>query len=120
MTINNVKIIYGGGGLANYAGHTASTVAEVLDYLEKEGIKTIDTSEIYGDSEELLGQTKAASRGFIIDTKIGGGLSPVEASKANVLKAAEESLKKLNTDHVISHLPLVHLDICRCWVEQLK
>ncbi|EED19858.1 aldehyde reductase (GliO), putative [Talaromyces stipitatus ATCC 10500] len=96
----NVKIIYGGASFNTQYGSTATNVSEVLDYLEKEGITTIDSSEVYGDSEELLGAAKAASRGFVIDTKVGGGLSRVEASGENVVKAVEESLRKLDTDSV--------------------
>lgn len=99
-TTNNVKLIYGGAVFNTHFGSTAAKVGEVLDYLEKEGITTIDTSEVYGDSEELLGAANAASRGFVIDTKLGGGLSRVESSKENVVRAAEESLKKLGTDAV--------------------
>lgn len=99
-TTNNVKIIFGGAAFTTQNGFTAEKVSEVLSWLEKEGITTIDSSEIYGNSEELLGAANAAGKGFAIDTKIGGGLLPVESSGERVVKAAEESLRKLNTDSV--------------------
>lgn len=99
-TTNNVKIIFGGAAFNTNYGSTADKVSEVLAWLEKEGIKTIDTSEVYGDSEELLGAANAAGKGFIIDTKIGGGLAGVKSSGERVVKAAAESLRKLNTDSV--------------------
>jgi aryl-alcohol dehydrogenase-like predicted oxidoreductase len=99
-TTNNVKIIFGGAVFNTQYGFTADKVSEVLSWLENEGIKTIDSSEVYGDSEELLGAANAAGKGFIIDTKIGGGLAPVESSGERVVKAAEESLSKLKTDSV--------------------
>ncbi|RAO64522.1 uncharacterized protein BHQ10_000534 [Talaromyces amestolkiae] len=99
-TTNNVKIIFGGAVFSTQYGFTVDKVNEVLSWLEKEDIKTIDSSEVYGDSEELLGAANAAAKGFAIDTKIGGGLAHVASSGERVVEAAEESLRKLNTDSV--------------------
>lgn len=96
--INNVKIVYG-GFFVKYRGHTVETVEEVLQYLEKEGIQTIDTAEIYGESEEFLGMAGAATR-FTIDTKFSGGLSRLEPTEENIVKSCEDSLKKLKTNSV--------------------
>lgn len=104
-TTNNVKIIFGGAVFSTQYGFTADKVSEVLSWLEKEGITTIDSSEVYGDSEELLGAANAAAKGFIIDTKIGGGLARIESSGERVVEAAKESLGKLNTDCVRSFPP---------------
>lgn len=101
-TTNGVKIIFGGAAFSTQYGFTVDKVNEVLSWLEKEDIKTIDSSEIYGDSEELLGAANAAAKGFIIDTKIGGGLARAESSGERVVEAAEESLRKLKTDSVRS------------------
>lgn len=64
-----------------------------MQYLENEGVQTIDTAEIYGESEEFLGMTGAATR-FTIDTKFSGGLSQLEPTKENIVKSCEERLKK--------------------------
>lgn len=109
-TTNNVKIIFGGAVFSTQYGFTVDKVNEVLSWLEKEDIKTIDSSEVYGDSEELLGAANAAAKGFAIDTKIGGGLAHVASSGERVVEAAEESLRKLNTDSVRS-FPLPCLDM---------
>ena len=110
-TTNNVKIIFGGAVFSTQYGFDADKVSEVLSWLEKEGIKTIDSSEIYGDSEELLGAANAAGKGFTIDTKIGGGLARVESTSDRVVKAAEESLRKLNTDSVGASFMLLCSDM---------
>lgn len=96
--INNVKIVYG-GFFVKYRGHTLKTVEEALQYLENEGVQTIDTAEIYGESEEFLGMAGAATR-FTIDTKFSGGLSQLEPTEEHIVKSCEESLKKLKTSSV--------------------
>lgn len=71
----------------------------MLQVLKQQGITAIDTAQIYGSSEELLGQTKAAAR-FVVDTKHCGGFAPGNSTKEKVVAGAEESLKKLQTDKV--------------------
>ncbi|KAI8816307.1 NADP-dependent oxidoreductase domain-containing protein [Fimicolochytrium jonesii] len=101
-----VKIVYGGAafwGTSAFNGPdsitTVAEVVEVLDALEELGVKNIDTAEIYGKSEELLGEAGAAKR-FVIDTKIGAGFKPEPATKDGVIQAGKESLKKLKTEQV--------------------
>ncbi|QKX54267.1 uncharacterized protein TRUGW13939_01352 [Talaromyces rugulosus] len=101
LTTNNLKIVYGGASFNSGYGATAKDIGDVLEFLKKEGIVTLDTGQAYGDSEELIGAAKAASRGFTLDTKVAGGLWPtVHTTKETVIKAGEESLKKLDTDQV--------------------
>ncbi|OKL63191.1 hypothetical protein UA08_01880 [Talaromyces atroroseus] len=100
-TANNLKIVFGGGAFMVPDGWTEEKLTELLDYLEKEGIDTIDSAEIYGESESMIGKSKAAARGFYIDTKVSGGLVPtVRATKETVIKSGEESLRKLAADQV--------------------
>lgn len=101
LTTNNLKIVYGGANFNSRYNTNAEKVGEVLEYLKSEGITTIDTAQMYGDSETLIGQSKAASRGFVIDTKVAGGLWPhVDTTRENVIKAGESSLKAIDTDQV--------------------
>jgi aryl-alcohol dehydrogenase-like predicted oxidoreductase len=100
MTSSVVKIAFGGAVFSPTKGFTAEKTIEVLNYLSKNGIKTIDTSEIYPGSEELLGEADAVSLGFNIDTKVGAGGSPIPATKENVIRSGEASLSKLKTDQV--------------------
>ncbi|KAJ3175585.1 hypothetical protein HDU87_006082 [Geranomyces variabilis] len=78
---------------------TAAQVDEVLHALEDLGVKHIDTAQIYGRSEELLGETGAAKR-FVLDTKVGAGFGQAPSTKDVVIQAAKESLEKLKTDQV--------------------
>lgn len=100
-TTNNLKIVYGGASFNSGYGSTINDIGNVLDFLKQEGISTIDTGQAYGDSEDLIGGAKAASRGFTLDTKVAGGLWPtVHCTKETVIKSGEESLKKLDTNQV--------------------
>lgn len=101
LTTNGLKIVYGGAAFNPGYGSTVESVNEVLKFLKQEGITTIDTGQAYGESEDLIGSAKAASQGFILDTKVAGGLWPhVDATKETVIQAGEDSLKKLDTDQV--------------------
>jgi len=94
------ETIYGGASIRFDAERKDDTaINAVLDVLETEGIKRIDTAQIYGNSEEYLGKVKASSR-FTIDTKVGGALRPGTATKEGVVKAAKESMQKLGTNKV--------------------
>ncbi|KAF9886721.1 hypothetical protein FE257_011098 [Aspergillus nanangensis] len=68
MIEHQIKIIYG-GIFVKARGWTPEGVREVLNFLENEGIKVIDTAASYPDSEELLGIADAGAR-FTIDTKV--------------------------------------------------
>ncbi|KAI7973214.1 hypothetical protein EIK77_004491 [Talaromyces pinophilus] len=100
MSSTSVKIAYGGAVFSPSKGYTAEKTVEVLKYLSENRIKTIDTSEIYPGSEELLGEAGAVALGFDIDTKVGAGGSLVPATKENVIKSGEASLSKLKTNQV--------------------
>jgi aflatoxin B1 aldehyde reductase len=92
-------------GAASFSEGSNTAVEEVLQALDQEGITAIDTAQIYGISEQLLGETKAASR-FVIDTKHCGGFAAGQSTKEKVIAGAEESLKKLQTEKVIQNSPL--------------
>lgn len=96
----NLTIVFGAAGFNEQGSQrTAVEVEEVLQVLKQEGITTIDTAQIYGSSEQLLGQANAAAH-FVIDTKHCGGFAPDNSKKEKVIAGAEESLKKLQTDKV--------------------
>ncbi|RFU77872.1 alcohol dehydrogenase [Trichoderma arundinaceum] len=90
-------------GVANVTGdgafRTTEQATELLDVVEKEGIKQLDTAQLYGTSEQILGEIKAPSR-FIIDTKHIGGWTPGSSSREEVVKRGLDSLKKLGVDKV--------------------
>uniref|UniRef100_A0A093XWK6 Aflatoxin B1 aldehyde reductase member 4 n=1 Tax=Talaromyces marneffei PM1 TaxID=1077442 RepID=A0A093XWK6_TALMA len=100
MRSTPVEIAYGGSVFSPSKGFTAEKSVKILEYLSENGIKTIDTSEIYPGSEELLGEADAVSLGFDIATKVGAGGSPTPATRENVVRSGEASLSKLKTNQV--------------------
>jgi aryl-alcohol dehydrogenase-like predicted oxidoreductase len=76
----------------------AGRAREIIDAAADVGINFIDTADVYGDSEELLGKALGGRRDdFVLATKFGaqGG-----ASAAAVTAAIEKSLRRLGTDHI--------------------
>ena len=98
MSANRVKIAFGGVALSS------DTITEWLKELEELGINVIDTAQIYGSSEEVLGNAGAASR-FTIDTKLPGAWGPVSTKDATI-ELGKASLQKLKTDSVSESNPL--------------
>lgn len=87
--------------------HTAETVKNLLLEAAEHGINRIDTAGRYpsdniGASERLLGEAGAASRGFLIDTKIMfEGTDPSGTlSREAIRKSVTVSLRKLRTDKI--------------------
>ncbi|MEO8820003.1 MAG: aldo/keto reductase [Ginsengibacter sp.] len=87
---------------------------QLLDKFLEEGFNCIDTADSYsawvpgnkgGESETIIGNWMKA-RGnrnkIVISTKVGDKISPDKKglSKKYILAAAEESLKRLQTDHI--------------------
>ncbi len=89
------------GRRLDYAG-TEKVVHASVDH----GITLFDTADVYsaGVSEEWLGKALGSRRGeVLIATKFGGpmGVGPKPdggGSRENIMYAAEESLRRLNTD----------------------
>jgi len=82
-------------------------VSEVLDLLEKHGIRHIDTAGRYpplspGMSETLLGQADAAQKGFVLDTKVlaGPGDGSGELEESAIKKSLSTSLQRLKVNSV--------------------
>ncbi|KAK4114771.1 aflatoxin B1 aldehyde reductase member 3 [Canariomyces notabilis] len=96
MLANGIQIVF---GTVTFLNPPVEEVVEWLNLLEELDIKVVDTAEIYGASEQVLGKAGAASR-FTIDTKFPGGASPKISTKDAVIEACKESLKKLGTDAV--------------------
>lgn len=95
-----LKVVFGGGMIG--IGRPFSSKEDldaIFAVLKKHDVKAIDTAQLYGNSEELLGSVNAASQ-FIIDTKWKGGFQPGSPTKEDIIHSAEESMQKLNTDKV--------------------
>ena len=95
---------------------------ELLDRAAAAGLNTIDTADSYsswvpgnvgGESETILGKwLKRSGRRdtTVVITKVGSavGLYPKDLTAKHVLAAAEDSLRRLQTDHIdvyFSHWP---------------
>lgn len=110
--IEIAPIVFGG----NVFGWTADEQRsfELLDALIDNGINMIDTANVYnawapghqgGESETIMGKWLAQSGKrdkVIIATKVGMkmGDGSEGLSKENIIRSAEDSLKRLQTDHI--------------------
>lgn len=107
MTASGIKTVYGGGSFGLGAFTTVDECHQVFDILKAHGVQAIDTAQMYGPSEQLLGEAKAGER-FILDTKTPGGFSKETADKDYIIKSGHESIKKLgvpNVDIFYLHAP---------------
>ena len=90
------------------------TSFRLLDAFVAAGFNFIDTADVYskwapgnkgGESEDTLGnwlKSRGNRQQVIIATKVGTEMSPSQKglSKAYILRTAEESLKRLQTDYI--------------------
>jgi len=91
--MSGIKIALGGALLK------PDNIEEQFNVLEAHGVKILDTAQIYGDSERVLGDASACSR-FIVDTKLPGGIQIESLSPERITAGIDESLARLKTDKV--------------------
>ena len=105
-------LVFGG----NVFGWTVDepTSFRLLDAFVSAGFNSIDTADVYskwapgnkgGESESILGnwlKSRGNRQQVVIATKVGMEMGPGQKglSKAYILRAAEESLKRLQTDYI--------------------
>jgi aryl-alcohol dehydrogenase-like predicted oxidoreductase len=104
---------------------TDEDAGRLLNELLDAGVNLIDTSVDYGRSEELIGSYLSSRRGeFFLASKCGCPLSPPpeaatvgphDYSAANVRADVEQSLRRLQTDHL--DLVQVHMSPPRSEME---
>jgi len=105
------RLIFGAASFGmNYS--TPEEVQSLLDLLKSHGITHLDTAGRYppgnpGRSEELIGEVKAVSQGFTVDTKIlaGAGDGSGELTEEQIEASIKTSLarigvEKVNTLHI--------------------
>lgn len=96
--MTGIKTVFGGATIQkSRAFGNAEILQEVLQVLKDNQVTTIDTAEIYGDSETVIGEVKAGSS-FTIDTKAAGGFRAGSPTKDGIVEGAKESLKKIGVD----------------------
>ena len=90
------------------------TAFQLLDAALDAGLNSVDTADVYsrwvsgnhgGESETIIGNWLKKSgkrKSVIIATKVGMEMGPGKKglSKANILRAAEDSLRRLQTDSI--------------------
>ena len=101
----STSLVFGGATIGDKF-RTAEEVDTLLNQLSLLGIHRIDTAAKYppkepGLSEKLLGELKAAERGFFIDTKISCNADGKGSLTANAIEASlSQSLKSLGVAKV--------------------
>ncbi|MFD1095748.1 aldo/keto reductase [Salegentibacter chungangensis] len=127
--LHTPPIIFGG----NVFGWTLNEQEsfEMLDELADRGFDMIDTADVYsrwaegnkgGESERIIGKwmkDRGAREKVCLATKVGSSMQqggPKDISKAHIIKAAEDSLKRLQTDYI--DLYFTHWDDNKTPVEE--
>ncbi|NIY69292.1 aldo/keto reductase [Streptomyces malaysiensis] len=95
-------------GALMFASQMGNTDAESIPIIHKAldaGINLIDTSDAYGDSEEVVGRALKGRRDdVVLATKFGlpvdADLNHRGASRRWITAAVENSLRRLKTDHI--------------------
>lgn len=101
--IGGIRLALGG----NVFGWTADrdTSMEILDSFYASGGRMIDTADCYanGKSEEIIGEwlrSRGVRKDVLIGTKMGVAGTPGMLEAANVARALEAALHRLQTDYV--------------------
>ena len=98
----------GTGPLFSAWGTTdAREARRLIDICLEAGLNLFDTADVYsnGASEEVLGEAIKGRRDkVLISTKttlpMGDGLNDAGSSRSRLIKAAEDALRRLGTDHI--------------------
>jgi aryl-alcohol dehydrogenase-like predicted oxidoreductase len=95
--------VYGQSGYDKDAAARA-----ILDRAAELGVTLLDTADVYGPSEEVLGRALDGRREqFVVATKFGirnpteaGVLPSIDGTRAYLRQQVEQSLRRLRTDHI--------------------
>jgi aryl-alcohol dehydrogenase-like predicted oxidoreductase len=88
-----VKILFAGAYLGEPIKHLRVLGGSIPGAISH-GVTKIDSSQIYGEPEGILGTKKAGER-FILHTKWMGGVQPDWTTKGDIVNSGKESIKKL-------------------------
>jgi aryl-alcohol dehydrogenase-like predicted oxidoreductase len=96
-------------GAMNFGGPTGEEEsAAIINYALEQGINFIDTANVYnnGESERIVGRALADGKRdrVVLATKVygrmGDGPNEQGVSRYHILQACEDSLRRLQTDHI--------------------
>lgn len=86
-------------GISNKEGVTSSEeVTNILEFAKSQGIQTIDTAVLYGNSEEALG------RNDLKDFKVVSKFPNYDTNEVHVNDFVSKSLEKLNVPNLYAYL----------------
>ncbi|WP_022881140.1 aldo/keto reductase [Gryllotalpicola ginsengisoli] len=99
---------FGGTGWATPVGNIdVAGARRQLDLAKDAGVNILDTADVYsaGLSESIIGEALAGDRDdWLIATKVrmtmGEGPNDAGASRHHIIRGAEDSLRRLKTDHI--------------------
>ena len=95
MSSQSPKVILGTGFFGNVEPWISDKdLSATYDLVSRYSITSLDTAQLYGESEKRLGETKAGER-FKVATKWLSGWSPGSATKDGIIKGAQESVRKI-------------------------
>ena len=116
------SLVFGAGGIGNtpesftYTWTTAESVSSLLGTLSDVNVRELDGAASYPpgnprDSERLLGEAKAADKGFIIDSKVQGVLDGPMLDEARIGPSIDKTLSLLGVKKIrtlYAHFPDKH------------
>jgi aryl-alcohol dehydrogenase-like predicted oxidoreductase len=100
---------FGGGGdfFSAWGNSNVAEASRLIDICLEAGVTLFDTADVYsgGLSEEVLGKAIAGRRDqLLLSTKanfrMGDGPNELGSSRYHLIRACEDSLRRLNTDHI--------------------
>src|SRR6202045_4660371 len=100
---------FGGGGdfFSAWGKTNVAEASRLIDICLEAGVALFDTADVYsgGLSEEVLGKAIAGRRDqLLLSTKatfrMGDGPNELGSSRYHLIRACEDSLRRLNTDHI--------------------
>ena len=100
MSSQGLKVVFGAASIGNREpwideGYNNKAFEVMLAHK----CNTLDSAQLYGESEKRLGEIKAGEK-FTIDTKWQGGFHPGFAAKDQIVDTAKESIQKLGVKQV--------------------
>lgn len=102
--MSGIKAVFGSAGIGrNFAKEELPALYEIL---ERGNCDTIDTAALYGESEQLLGETHAYKK-FTIDTKTKGGFA---GSGYGKFQARDAMMSHLEHSHATHSEQVEHLE----------
>lgn len=104
-----------------YTWDTPEKVSDLLSILKELGISELDSAAVYlprntWNSETLLGQNKAAEKGFIIDSKVNADGPIPHLDEERVRISIDHTLSLIGTSRVRVYYP--HVPDLVTWLEE--